>query len=229
MLHWSEGSEKRKRWPLEIYSYNALLHGSPFPDPVLATQDQLWLTTFWCQVCRGNRSVCSHLLSAVHWRAIKAGCLHINITWKVSLTGKKCTGFVSWSKCCQKWVSWKKECKIPQWYHSTENQEKVITWYMSKGDSVIPDVSAMFNKYPVISLKFTVHNTRLIFVFLKIYGLFTFPMQPSPCERALNVEKITAAPLPLVFLMCLCLNAACLLPSPALPHCPVSSQIIYIS
>lgn len=54
-----------------------------------STGATLWSTTLWCQVSRGNRSVCPHLLSAVHWRAIKAGCLYVNVTQRVSLGWKK--------------------------------------------------------------------------------------------------------------------------------------------
>lgn len=76
---------------------------------------------------------------------------------------KKFIDFTALSKCWQKGKPWKKDCKIPVSHHPTRSHEKVTTWYMSKADPVLPQISVMFNKYTVTSLNFTIHDPQLIF------------------------------------------------------------------
>lgn len=87
-----EGLRAQEEVALGNLSYNALLHGPLFPDPVYLQNRSKTLIHQLMRdqrKCRGNRNVCPHLFSAVHWRAIKVGCLHVNITLKVSLDWKK--------------------------------------------------------------------------------------------------------------------------------------------
>lgn len=170
------------------------------------TDARLWSTTLWSQVCRGNRSICplpSFLQCTGEQSKLGAACKY-HMKGEAGLE-KKCRGFASQPKCCKNWVPCKRECKIPLWYNSTESYEKVTIWCMSKVDSVIPHVSAMFN----------------IFGFHEIYGLFTFPVLPSPWKRALNVKKSQLHPFHLTFNVYV--FECSFLPSSTLPHCPVSS------
>lgn len=82
-----------------------------------------------------------------------------------SRSEKKFTDFTALFKCWQKWKPWKEERKVPVSHHPTGNHEKATTWYMSKADSILPQISPMFNKYTVTSLNFTIHDAQLIFCF----------------------------------------------------------------